>query len=311
MSGSYNGHVPSLDARCTPCFERQHGLITHGQATGKNATPKQIRTRLRTGRWVRVSRTVYRLAGVAVTWQQKLLAVLLASPRTTASHRSAGVIWELDGIKQTFPEVAVAPGRPVRGVRARVHQIALDAGETTEKDGFRVTTPLRTLMDLSVSVSAAKLERAIDDALRRKLVTHNDLQQATFAMAGRPGVTRWRAAVADVLPDTEKHQSRRETLLARTLRRAKLPLPDAQAEVRLRGRIFHIDFAYVDRRIAIEYDGYLSHTGRDAFESDAARFNALQAAGWRIVRITSAEMRRSGAGAVAEISDALEARAAS
>jgi very-short-patch-repair endonuclease len=43
--------------------------------------------------------------------------------------------------------------------------------------------------------------------------------------------------------------------------------------------------------LVIELDGYAWHGDRRAFEEDRARDNALQALGWRVVRITWAKLR--------------------
>ena len=45
-------------------------------------------------------------AGVPVTWQSVLLAdVLAAGPAAVASHRSAAVLWGLDGVRRGAPEL--------------------------------------------------------------------------------------------------------------------------------------------------------------------------------------------------------------
>ena len=47
-----------------------------------------------------------------------------------------------------------------------------------------------------------------------------------------------------------------------------------------------VDFAYVDRRIAIEVDGFGVHGTAAALSSDLARQNALVLQGWTVLRFT-------------------------
>jgi very-short-patch-repair endonuclease len=49
---------------------------------------------------------------------------------------------------------------------------------------------------------------------------------------------------------------------------------------------FEVDFHWPDQRLIVELDGRAAHHTLTAFERDRARDRALQAAGWRVVRIT-------------------------
>src|SRR5581483_1058266 len=46
------------------------------------------------------------------------------------------------------------------------------------------------------------------------------------------------------------------------------------------------DFAWPDRKIAVETDGQRTHATRRAFEADRRRDQRLTAAGWRVIRTT-------------------------
>jgi hypothetical protein len=61
-----------------------------------------------------------------------------------------------------------------------LHRATLDAREVAEWTGFRVTTPLRTLVDAAAgdSVSTEQLLRAVEDALERGLVRRAKLIEA-------------------------------------------------------------------------------------------------------------------------------------
>jgi very-short-patch-repair endonuclease len=66
-----------------------------------------------------------------------------------------------------------------------------------------------------------------------------------------------------------------------------LPEPTHQYEVRVGHRLVgRVDFAYPPMRVALEVDGYESHSSLAAFGRDRARQNELVAAGWTVLRFT-------------------------
>ena len=71
-----------------------------------------------------------------------------------------------------------------------------------------------------------------------------------------------------------------ELRLLRVLRRARLPLPVQQHEVRIKNSRYYPDFAWPSEKIFAEYYGLPDHIGAAAVEYDSARVTALAAAGW-------------------------------
>lgn len=94
------------------------------------------------------------------------------------------------------------------------------------------------------------------------------------------------------------------TRMSRLLRRHRLPQPEAEYEV-LGGR-YRVDFAWPEARLAVEVDGYATHSSVHAFQENRARQNDLVAAGWTVLRFTWADVRGRH-GWVAALSDALAA----
>ncbi len=94
--------------------ERQHGLVTIGQARAAGLTRSAILHRLASGRWEPVGVGVYRLAGTPRTWEQRLNALVLASgPSAAASHRSAAALLAIPGFSRSGAVEVVTP-RPRR-----------------------------------------------------------------------------------------------------------------------------------------------------------------------------------------------------
>lgn len=141
-------------------------------------------------------------------------------------------------------------------------------------DEIPVTTPARTLLDIAGVAQLDRVEEALDDALRRKLVSLSRLRwrlRKTGGM-GTPGTAAMRALIDARANGLPVPQSVFETRLLRLLKEAGLPEPVLQHEIRDRGRLVAVvDFAFVDERVAIEADGYRWHSGRARFEHDLAR----------------------------------------
>ena len=83
---------------------------------------------------------------------------------------------------------------------------------------------------------------------------------------------------------TVTHSELEERFLA-LLARGHFPRPEVN--VHIEG--FEVDFSWRSERLVVELDGRASHDTFAAFERD----RILQAAGWRVVRITWRQMDRT------------------
>lgn len=93
-----------------------------------------------------------------------------------------------------------------------------------------------------------------------------------------------------------KAPSHIEETLSLHIQAAKLPAPAREFAFEP-GRRFRFDFAYPDRKIAIECEGGIYSRGRHVrpagFEKDAEKYNLAALRGWLVLRFT-AGMIRSG-----------------
>ena len=266
--------------------EKQHGVFSRAQAMECGLSSDTIDRRVSSAAWERLYPGIYRLAGVRATWKQSLLAACLGwGTGAVISHRAAAALWELPGFSPGTIELIV----PRKRERARGHVVhrplALPRADVTVVDAIPVTTPGRTLVDLAGCVNADVLEEALDDALRRRLVSLACMRWQLRESGGRRGIGVLAKMVCAC--DGGVPESSLETRLLRALRAAGLPKPAVQYRI---GR-YRVDFAYVDARVAIECDGYRYHSGRRAFDDDRARQNALTAMGWRVLRVTWPQLR--------------------
>jgi very-short-patch-repair endonuclease len=92
---------------------------------------------------------------------------------------------------------------------------------------------------------------------------------------------------------------------------AGLPLPVLQYEVRDEAGVLlgRADMAWPEQKVLVEFDGDL-HRERSVFVNDLRRQNRLVAAGWTVLRFSSADVLGRPQEVVAEIRRALRARSA-
>ncbi len=161
----------------------------------------------------------------------------------------------------------------------------------------------RTLLDLGGVVRPHVVEMALDDALRKGLVTlvELQLQQRRLGRRGRNGAGVLRTILDERAPGAAA-ESRQERRMVQMLVRNGLPTPVLQHEVRVNGSfVARVDAAYPEWRIAIEYESYEHHTGKAALERDTTRRQQLRRAGWDCVGVTAADLRNGATSVCATI----------
>lgn len=286
-------------------FERrcrsQWGLLTRAQAL-EVMSSGQLRGLQGRGLLIPVHRGVYRLAGASASWRQRAMAASLAyGPPCAVSHRAGARIWGFEGILAPDPEITVPTTRDGRRAGILTHRGPLPASDVTACYGIPVTTPRRTLADLAAATSTYLLERAVDDALRRRLVRPDEL--AGYVEVSRGSGYGGNAALRDLLEFRVGHPGRGdsewEDRVYGWIIDDGLESPRRQVTVILDGVQRILDMAYPDRKIAIEFDGWDYHGRRHRFDADAARYDELVLAGWTVLRVTSRHGRARVVGWVA------------
>ncbi|MFN2595539.1 MAG: endonuclease domain-containing protein, partial [Actinomycetota bacterium] len=168
-----------------------------------------------------------------------------------------------------------------------VHTSSLPEFDVMSLGPLTITTPTRTLVDLSHLCNVETVEMALEDALRRRLTSLPRLKWALETEKRRRGLPVLRSLIAQRTSRTRPTESAFETKLFSVLRRAGLPLPERQYEIWNGPRfVARVDFAYPEQKLIIEADSFRFHSGRKAWGRDATRGNALVALGHRILRIT-------------------------
>jgi very-short-patch-repair endonuclease len=239
---------------------QQHGVISVRQLRDAGLDKHRVRYRERSGRLHRIHRGVYAVGHPRLSREGRWMAAVLACGDSAAlSHGSAASLWGLLPDSAAPVEISV-PGEGGRRSRSgiRLHRrSSLEPGCVTRRSGIPVTTPVRTISDLRRAVSPQQLRRALRQA----------------EVLGLP-----------LGPDSV-HDGTRSELEHRFLtlcRRHRLSPP----AVNIRIGALLVDFAWTDRRLIVETDGYRFHRGRTAFENDRARDLRLRELGYDVIRLT-------------------------
>jgi very-short-patch-repair endonuclease len=179
-----------------------------------------------------------------------------------------------------------------------VHQAR--AVEVVRRHGIAVTTAARTLLDVAPQLDRRELARAVEEAQVQALATRTQLEALVARSGGHRGVGALAAAVA-ACDEPRFTRSRAERRLLELVRRARLPEPAANARV---GRL-EVDALWPAQRLVVEVDGWRFHSSRAAFERDRERDAELQAAGFRVARVTWRQLVSEPEAVVARLAAAL------
>lgn len=269
---------------------RDHGLFQVARAVELGLAPHHLRGLVERGWCERIVPGVYRVAGSPRSAHQQLLAEIWAHPAgTVAGLRAAGRLWTLQGLHAATPEVLVVHERNRHRGGPRVHATrALPKQHVTVRDRIPTTTVGRTLFDLGRVLPAARLERIVDDALARRLVSMAQLRSVFFALArrGRPGTASMRTILDDRDDGHPVPASELERVARLLIGSSDLPMPSFEVDLGGEEWIGRVDCTWRAERVVLELDGRRFHGGASARDADRERENRLVAAGWRVLRLT-------------------------
>ena len=233
---------------------------------------------------------VYRIAGTEPSWEQALLAaVLAAGDEAIASHRAAAAMWGIEQIERVI-ELTVPTARRPRVEGAVLHRTdGLLLPERTRLRHIPLTTPARTVFDLASVIPRGALDRVVEDVLSRRLVPRQALvaQLAAHRGPGRRKTHVLQELLGEHPERWERAEGRFERRLLRFLKARGFPEPVLQHKVTLpSGKNVFIDAAYPDRLIGLEANSYLWHTARRDWVRNQVKTRALTAMGWGIITVT-------------------------
>ena len=270
--------------------EGHDGVFSTQLARAAGLSRQQLSRRRASGRARAIRRGVSAIGGAPPTRRQVIRAAALAIPDDAGlSHEAAAWLLGAPCPSDDMINVIGPLTRSIRLVGVRAHRSGtLDEGDLIMRDGMRCTSPVRTVLDLSAALTLAELGKLVDQLLRKKMMRLDDLRDRVNRTRPAPGrsVRALQQVLRDRIPGYDPGESELESRLARVIIRAGLPAPTQQFKVNYGGQRYRVDFAWPDRRLYLEGNGFGWHQLSSDLDNEAHRQNELVLDGWTPIELT-------------------------
>ena len=269
------------DVRLVAVLRAQRDLVAWWQLAALGWTPRTIESRSR--HWQRIYEGVFACQHGPLTGEQRRLAATLTAPGTLLAGHSAGACWGFRPWRSSIESVVRwGSGGPVMLDGVYVRRSLTLADELEWAGPIPITSPERTLIDLSPHLTEDQRGRATREAIRLGLITVASLDDALDRHRGRRG-TRPLRELADLYRDLPLARTRSdaEGMALERFQRAGLPIPSVNEGI----GAFEADLGDHERKLIIEIDGPQFHLFPD---EDQRREAEWRARGYRTIRRPSA-----------------------
>jgi very-short-patch-repair endonuclease len=250
-----------------------------------------IQHRLKRGRLHLLHQGVYSVGHRLIPREgQWLGAVFAAGPDAVLSHWSAAALWMIRPNSRTLVDVTI--GRKSRSWGGlKRHHSRLPGDERVVEKGIPATSVPRTILDLAATESVDVVAAMLKESEYLKLHDRLSLPDLVERYPGRRGVRRVRLALERSQDDpVGRPRSRLEERFVPFVRRHRLPMPRLNDWILLGSERFLVDCHWPQARLIVELDSWQSHGTRSSFRSDRARDRTLLLAGYRVTRLTWAQL---------------------
>ena len=163
----------------------QGGYFTAKQANTAGYERRHVDYHVKAGNFERIINGLFRIPTIPVGEHDDLIRISLWSrgrddaPQGVFSHITALTLYDLSEIIPHRIHLTVPPSfRKDPPKECVLHRDRLASSEIRDRGEFRVTTPLRTIIDLAKSSNASReqLQKATDEALDRGLIRQSQLK---------------------------------------------------------------------------------------------------------------------------------------
>ncbi len=288
------------DPRALPTVMHRSALLASG------VTADEIQRSRRTGQWQTLARGTYceaaPAAGLNREQQHRLRARALAdrSPHLVISHISAAVVleipvWDVRLEDVHLTRIGTGGGRAASG--RIVHTAALGPDEVITVSGLRLTSMVRTLIDVACTESFASTVVAADAALRRRWVSASALAEALADTRHRRGAAVGRRALTFA---DGRSESAGESVTRVVFHQLRLPPPQLQVRIYSPNGTFlgRVDLGYPELGLLFEFDGLVKYRkpfrpGQDSADvvvAEKLREERIRDMGYVVVRFVFSEL---------------------
>lgn len=268
--------------------DTQNRLLTSGQIRGAGITWRQQTSWAAAGLLTSVRPGVFKFGPEPATeWQFAAATVLAAGPGAVLSHRSAARTHRLPLVLPASAiEITVPRGRNPTLIGATVHrsQLLLPA-DITRIHEVPVTSAARTLVEIAPLIPPGALGKLLDEGRLDNQWTWPELVAMVARFRRRAAVDSLRVLLADRMgTGADVGLEARIVAVLEGFRPFEI-----HYRLDVNGSLYELDIAWPAYRVAAECDGWAVRSkSRSKFDLDRRKGNALVAAGWTVVRLTSA-----------------------
>jgi hypothetical protein len=259
--------------------------------------PAAVRGMLRTGQVVRYAEQVLvdrRRSADLLT--RAAAALLLVGSRAVLNSHTAALLHGCGAADSGTVHVLSTYERKVpRKQGLALHQQATIAeNEVTVLNGMRTLGLEAVLVDMLCTADRRVALAVLDQAMAMLDAGYREPFRTELAnrIANRTDRRGTRRAQPLLHLGTGLTESPAESFLLLEIFDAGLPLPGLQVPVIDIGGFerYRLDFAWEGPKVALEYDGYEAHEGREL--ADARREADLRSRGWLVIRACAADLRK-------------------
>lgn len=269
--------------------------FTRPELTELGVGPSDLRRGLRLGEVRSVVRGVFARADLPDTITLRALAIAkVARPHHVVTDRTAAWLHGIDA--HVYAEHEGVPAIETCALRGH-EPTAIDGVDGRTRDllprdvmvlsGVRVTTPLRTALDLGCCLRRREAFGVLNEFARLHGLSSGDFVRELGRYRRRRGVVQLRDLAGLVDPRVE---SQRESWVLLAIADAGLPLPEPQIWIEVDGNpTYRLDFGYRRHRVCVEYDGLEAHDGPEQQAYDERRRAWLRDHGWVVIVVRAGD----------------------
>jgi Transcriptional regulator, AbiEi antitoxin len=277
--------------------KRQFGVISLEQLLACGLSYAQVRHAVEQGHLHRLHRGVYAVGHTRLVDHAYLIAALLAmGDDSFLSHRTSAAVRGLRPIAVRAIEVTVRTRARRKGLT--VHRTGyVHPDDITTRNGLRVSSVARMLIELAPRESERELTRLITQAARKRILEIEKVEEAMARHQRRPGLSKLKRALAAYRP-REDRKSDLEIAFDELLDRHP-DIPPPKCNIVIDG--WEIDCYWPDSKVAVELDGRPYHIAVRDIEKDRFKDAKLLTMGIKPLRITDSRFELDPLGALQDL----------
>lgn len=164
----------------------QGGYFTAAQAKALGYSYQAQAHHVNAGNWLRIDRGLFRLAEWVPDLHDDLIRwTLWSKGRAVVSHATALSVDGIGEFESPRVHLTVPPAFTMQDDAVVLHAAELADEDVVERTGFRLTTAIRSLVDIAAESDEDQLARAIQDGRDAGLVTLRRLRSRAEAVDTR------------------------------------------------------------------------------------------------------------------------------